>query len=113
MRAGGWSEPSNIGAANWAKHLYVPLSCDDYTNVADAVIHVLSTTLSVPAPTDLQVQAWREGLSQVFPVEALGLTRVPRPDESIRLARMPRTKQPKLVGVARRFWRRARIRRTP
>ncbi|MCC3313638.1 TY-Chap domain-containing protein [Nocardia africana] len=113
MRARGWSEPPNIGAANWAKALNLPLSCDDYTNVADAVIHALSTTLSVPAPTDLQVQAWREGLSQVFPVEALSLTRVPRPYESIRLARMPRTKQPRLVGVARRFWRRARIRRTP
>nr|WP_157184913.1 hypothetical protein [Nocardia niigatensis] len=99
MRARGWSKPPDNGTVNWAKDLYPPSSSDDYTNL-DAVIHVLSATLSVPAPTDLQVQAWRDGLSQVFPVEVLGLTRVPRPYQSIRLARMPRRKQPKLLGIA-------------
>ncbi|MFJ9370319.1 TY-Chap domain-containing protein [Nocardia sp. NPDC101769] len=113
MRARGWSEPPDNGTVNWAKDLNPPSSPDDYANLADAVIHALSTALSVRAPTDLQVQAWRDGLSQVFPVEVLGLPRVPRPYKSIQLARMPRKKQPKLLSTAQKLLRRARFRRTP
>ncbi|MEV6098452.1 hypothetical protein [Nocardia sp. NPDC051981] len=106
IAAHGWSPPPGNGVENWAKELHAPLTTNDYIDLAEAIAHALSTALSVATPADLKVQAWRDGLSQAFSVEALGLGRLPRPSGSRPLSRTPLKRQSKLLSLTRRYLRR-------
>ncbi len=109
MSAHGWSEPPGNGTENWEKKLYPPLTSSDYTELAEDIVRALSSALAIAAPIDLEVQAWRDGLSQAFAVDALGLNRLP-PRCSVSADASPR-KRFKLSGIARRYLRRNRTRR--
>ncbi|MFB7719449.1 hypothetical protein [Nocardia sp. NPDC056100] len=103
MSAHGWSEPPGNGTENWAKELHQPPTSSDYTELAQDVTTALSSALAIAAPVDLKVQAWRDGLSQAFAVDALGLNRLPRPDRLRVFADAPPRKRLKLPGIATRY----------
>ncbi|WP_327140650.1 TY-Chap domain-containing protein [Nocardia sp. NBC_01327] len=111
MSAHGWSEPPGNGTENWAKELHPPLTSSDYTELTEDVVWALSGALAIAAPIDLEVQAWRDGLSQAFAVDALGLNRLPRPCRSRVFADAPPRKQSKLSAIATRYLRRNSVRR--
>ncbi|MEV6072619.1 hypothetical protein AB0L82_39270 [Nocardia sp. NPDC052001] len=103
MSEQGWSAPLGNGTVNWSKELHQPVAASDRTALAEDVVRALSTALAIPAPTDLQVQAWRDGLSQAFAVEVLGLSRLPRPLLSRIQAYTPPRKRPTVIGLASRL----------
>ncbi|MGW4245857.1 TY-Chap domain-containing protein [Nocardia sp. NPDC004722] len=110
LSAHGWSEPPGNGTENWAKYVDSPVAQQECARLAGDIVRALSTALAVGAPADLRIEAWRDGLSQTFAVDRLGLTRLPTPDGARRLAYALRKKQSEVPGRASRWLHRARIR---